>query len=126
MSNKRNSQPVVQAVESTQFADLVQPTTVQPTFAVPTSLVEANASVAAAPLPKLSELDKMALDLAKEKRKTVLAEARTAIANNDAAELGFKNVILQLYMKYSLTAADAIAEDGSILINGAVEQPKQS
>jgi hypothetical protein len=117
MKDKRNSQPVVQAVDSNL---------VQPTFDVPSTLVEANAPVAAAPLPKLSDLDKMALDLAKEKRKTVLAEAKTAIANNDAAELGFKNVILQLYMKYGLNANDAINENGDILINGAVEQPAQT
>jgi hypothetical protein len=115
MSNKRNSQPVVQAVDSNL---------VQPTFDVPATLVETNAPVAD-PLPKLSDLDKMALDLAKEKRKTVLAEAKTAIANNDAAELAFKYVVLQLYMKYSLTANDAINENGEIIIGGAVQQPTQ-
>jgi len=117
MKDKRNSQPVVQAVDSNL---------VQPTFDVPSTLVEANAPVAAAPLPKLSDLDKMALDLAKEKRKTVLAEAKTSIALNDSAELAFKYVVLQLYFKYNLSSSDAINENGEIIIGGAVEQSAQT
>jgi len=112
MKDKRNSQPVVQAVDSNL---------VQPTFDVPSTLVEANA-----PLPKLSDLDKMALDLAKEKRKTVLAEAKTSIALNDSAELAFKYVVLQLYFKYNLSSSDAINENGEIIIGGAVEQSAQT
>lgn len=72
----------------------------------------------------LMEVDKLTLDLAKEQRKTALAEAKTALANNEKAELAFKYVVLQLYMKYGLTDRDAISEQGEIIKNGAVQQQR--
>lgn len=80
------------------------------------------------PAPKmfLMEADKLSLDLAKEQRKTALAEAKTALANNEKAELAFKYVVLQLYMKYSLTDRDAISEQGEIIKDGAVQRPPQA
>lgn len=77
---------------------------------------------AEAPLPRLLEVDRLALELAKSKRQTALAEAKTALANNDNAELSYKYVVLQLYMKYGLTDRDAINETGEILKDGAVPQ----
>ena len=73
--------------------------------------------------PKLLDIDKAALDLARERRKTALAEAKTALAQNDNAELSYKYVILQIYMKYGLTDADAISEAGDIIKGGAL--PRQ-
>lgn len=73
--------------------------------------------------PKLAEVDRMALELAKSKRQTALAEAKTALAQNENAELAYKYVVLQLYMKYGLTERDAISEAGEILKDGAVQQP---
>lgn len=73
-----------------------------------------------APKPKLMNEDRLALDLAKERRATALADAKTALAKNETAELNFKYVVLQLYMKYGLSDRDAIAEDGTIVFNGAV------
>jgi hypothetical protein len=70
---------------------------------------------------KLMDIDKMALDLAKERRQTALAEAKTALAKNENAELAFKYVVLQLYMKYGLTDADAISEAGDIVRGGALQ-----
>lgn len=75
--------------------------------------------------PRLMDIDKMALDLAKERRQTALAEAKTALAKNENAELAFKYVVLQLYMKYGLTDADAISENGEIIKNGAIQQKPQ-
>jgi hypothetical protein len=77
-----------------------------------------------APTPKLGEVDRMALELAKSKRQTALAEAKTALAQNENAELAYKYVVLQLYMKYGLTERDAISENGDILKDGAVQQPQ--
>lgn len=74
------------------------------------------------PAPKLAEVDRLALELAKSKRQTALAEAKTALANNENAELAYKYVVLQLYMKYGLTERDAISEAGDILKDGAVQQ----
>lgn len=71
---------------------------------------------------RLHEVDRMALELAKSKRQTALAEAKTALANNENAELAYKYVVLQLYMKYGLTDRDAISEAGEIIKDGAVQQ----
>ena len=71
--------------------------------------------------PKLMDVDKFALDLAKERRQTALAEAKTALAKNETAELNFKYCVLQLYMKYNLTERDALSENGEIIIGGAVQ-----
>lgn len=68
---------------------------------------------------KLSELDKMALELAKANRRTALAQAEKALAQNESSELSYKYLILQLYMKYGLNSEDAIAENGDIIRGGA-------
>lgn len=78
--------------------------------------------------PRLADIDRMALELARQQRATALAEARTALAQNEKAELAYKYVVLQLYMKYGLTDADAISENGEIVRGGALmpnQQPKQ-
>ena len=72
-----------------------------------------------APL-KLAEIDRMALEVAKANRKTALANAEKALAQNETADLAYKYVVLQLYMKYGLTEADAITEGGEIIKNGAL------
>lgn len=76
------------------------------------------------PNPRLADMDRMALELAKSKRQTALAEAKTALANNENAELSYKYVVLQLYMKYGLTERDAISENGDIIKDGAVQVPQ--
>jgi hypothetical protein len=88
-------------------------------------------SVVPMPLPtapaRLSDIDRMALELARQQRLTALADARAAIAQNEKAELSYKYVVLQLYMKYGLTDADAISEQGDIVKGGALpqNQPRQ-
>lgn len=82
------------------------------------------AVVVPTPSTKLMEVDRLVLDLAKERRKTALAEAKTSLAQNDNAELAYKYVVLQIYMKYGLTEADAISEAGDIMKGGAL--PKQA
>lgn len=72
------------------------------------------------PIPRLAEVDRLALDLAKSQRQIALAEAKTALAQNEKAELAYKYVVLQLYMKYGLSEADAINENGEILKGGAL------
>lgn len=69
---------------------------------------------------KMSDTDRMVLELAKSKRQVALAEAKTALAQNENAELSYKYVVLQLYMKYGLTEKDAINENGEIIRGGAV------
>jgi len=82
-------------------------------------VVSAPASTANKVPEKMSDVDRLSLDLAKANRKTALAEAQTALAKNDNAELAYKYVVLQIYMKYGLTEADAITEAGEILRGGA-------
>lgn len=74
-----------------------------------------------ATVDKLSDVDRMALELSKSKRQTALAEAKTALAQNENAELSYKYIVLQLYMRYGLTEADAINENGDIIRGGAVQ-----
>jgi hypothetical protein len=68
---------------------------------------------------RLSELDKMTLELAKSNKKVALAQAEKAIAQNETADLAYKYVVLQIYMKYKLSEMDAIGEGGEIIRNGA-------
>ena len=82
------------------------------------------APVAPAPVTKMMEEDRLALELAKSRRETVLAQAKEALAKNENADLAYKYVVLQLYMKYGLTSADAISENGDIVRGGAVQQSK--
>jgi len=77
-----------------------------------------------APIEKLTEVDRLTLDLARTKRQTVQAEAKTALANNEKSELEYKYLILQVYMKYGLTADDALSEAGDIIRGGAVQKPQ--
>lgn len=86
------------------------------------SMVPVTDTAPKAPNEKLQEVDKMALELAKQRRQTALAEAKTALAQNENAELAYKYVVLQLYMKYGLTEADAISENGEIIHGGALPQ----
>lgn len=100
-------------------ANVVEPEVVQVTPVAP------PAPTFVPPSEKLSEVDVLNLDLARTKRATALAEAKTALANNENAELNFKYLVLQLYMKYGLTAQDAISEAGEIIRGGAASQKPQ-
>lgn len=63
---------------------------------------------------QMLETDVLQLQLAKSKRETALAEAKTAIANNEKAELNYKYIVLQLYFRYNLKATDSLTEEGVI------------
>jgi hypothetical protein len=91
----------------------------------PVQATPVEAQPAAPVTEKLSDTDRLSLDLAKAKRQTVLAEAKTALANNENAELQYRYLVLQLYMKYGLTAADAISEAGDIIRGGALQGATQ-
>lgn len=92
--------------------------------------VKQEASVVELPVPqpppveRLQEVDRLALELAKSRRQTALAEAKTALANNETAELSYKYVVLQIYMKYGLNEKDAISEAGEVLRGGANQVPQ--
>ena len=71
----------------------------------------------------LQEVDRLTLELAKANRQTALAKAKQALAENENAELSYKYIVLQLYMKYGLNENDAIGDDGKIL-RGQASQVK--
>jgi len=71
---------------------------------------------------KLSDVDRLTLELAKMKRQVAVAEAKAALAANENAELGYKYTVLQLYLKYGLTEVDAITEAGDIIPGGALSR----
>jgi hypothetical protein len=79
---------------------------------------------APAPAPEmLSEADKSSFELARMKQKLALAAAEKALAQNETAELNFKYLLLQLYVKYGLdTTVDALTEDGKIVRNALLNQ----
>jgi hypothetical protein len=77
---------------------------------------------AAPPILRMAEEDRLALELAKSRRETALAQAKEALAKNETSDIAYKYVVLQLYMKYGLTPSDAISENGEIVKNGAVQQ----
>lgn len=66
------------------------------------------------PIEKISEQDRLALDLAKERKLTAEAQLQTAQAKMQTADLAFRYVVLQLYHKYGLVITDQLSEDGSI------------
>jgi regulator of replication initiation timing len=65
--------------------------------------------------PSLQEADKLALELAKMNKRLAAVNAEKALAQNETADLHYKYVVLQIYMKYGLTPNDSIDENGNIL-----------
>ena len=63
----------------------------------------------------LSREDFLSLELMKQKKLTALANAEKALAQNEAAELAYANIVLHITIKYNLTSSDKILENGSIV-----------
>jgi len=68
---------------------------------------------------KIEETERLTLELAKQRR-------IAAIVANENAELAHKNLILQLYMKYNLSANDSIKEDTGEIVRGDTQIEKIS
>jgi hypothetical protein len=49
---------------------------------------------------RLTEEDRMKLELAKADKKIALANAEKAIAQNDLADMKYRNFVLELYVRY--------------------------
>ncbi len=66
---------------------------------------------------KIDDMDRMTLEVAKQRR-------LAAIASAEVADLAHKNLVMQLFLKYGLTAQDTIREDsGEIVRNGETASP---
>lgn len=62
----------------------------------------------------ISEVDKLVLELAKARKQIALVGSEKALAQQEAAEIGYRYVVLQIYMKYGLTDKDTLEENGVI------------
>lgn len=69
----------------------------------------------------LQDSDKMALEMAKMNKKLAISNAEKALAQNEVADLHYKYVVLQIYMKYGLNQNDSIDENGNIVRNGNIQ-----
>lgn len=74
-------------------------------------------------MEKIEEQDRLHLEMAKMNKKMATVSAEKAIAQAETAELQYKYIVLQLYMRYGLSAADGIDESGNI-VRGAVKDPE--
>lgn len=68
--------------------------------------------------------DKQVLEIAKLQKKLAEKEAQKALAENNSADLQYRYLILQLYMKYGMTALDALDEQGNIHRNYQQQKPQ--
>lgn len=79
--------------------------------------------VPAQPVEKISEEDRLNLELAKANRKVALANAEKALAQNESSEVNYRYVVLQIFMKYGMNPnADLLKEDGTVMRGGLAEQ----
>jgi hypothetical protein len=76
--------------------------------------IEAPVDSATKVSEKLSDTDKSNLDLVRMKRELALANAKTALAQSETAQVSYDNIILQLAMKYKLVDGDVISDAGEI------------
>lgn len=63
----------------------------------------------------MEEADKAILNQASINRKIALLQAEKILAQHELAEMTFKYIKIQLFMKYGLTPADQISETGDII-----------
>ena len=64
---------------------------------------------------RLGETERLTLEVARMNRKVALANAEKALAQNDSAELSYRYIMLQMYMKYGLSVeTDTIDEQGYV------------
>lgn len=81
--------------------------------------VPAPLQAAPVPVPVIEEADKAILSQASLNRRIALLQAEKILAQHELAEMTFKYIKVQLFMKYGLTANDQISETGEV-IKGAV------
>lgn len=81
------------------------------------SPAEMEAPAAPENVERLSDADMLSLERANNKRQLALANAKAATVEAEAAELSYKNLVMQLFMKHGLSQDDAINPDGSLRRN---------
>jgi len=75
---------------------------------------------------KISDLDRAVLEISKKDVLLAVANAKTALAEQEKAEVARKLVVTQIFMKYGLTQNDQLNEDGTIIRGGASNVEEES
>lgn len=63
---------------------------------------------------RLSDEDMLAVERSNNKRQLALATAKAAASDAELAEAQYKSLVLQLFLKYGLSAEDLINADGTV------------
>jgi len=63
---------------------------------------------------RMPDSDLLALERANTKRQLSLSDAKNSTLAAEAADMAYKNLVLQLFLKHGLTAEDTITVDGTI------------
>jgi hypothetical protein len=66
---------------------------------------------------KLDQIDSMKISIAKLEKDRFLALAEKALAQSETAEAKYRCAVLEIFLKYGLSTADHILEDGTIKRN---------
>lgn len=67
----------------------------------------------------LSQEDMLSIERAQAKLELAALTARAASSESELAQMQYKNIIMQLFMKYGLSKSDTINRDGTITKNGS-------
>jgi len=62
----------------------------------------------------ISDADALALERARMHLKLITKDSERALAENKSAEMQYKYLVLQVYLKYGLKENDALDEQGNI------------
>lgn len=74
----------------------------------------------ASKVDRISEVDRMSINLMELSRKLAFALAEKAAAEAQLEEFKYKNTVLQIYLKYGLSSNNVIDEKGNV----SIEEPK--
>lgn len=67
---------------------------------------------------KISEVDQLKLQAAKDAKTTAKVKVDLALAESNLAEMTYRYAILQTFHKYNMSSLDSLSEDGTIIKNG--------
>ena len=68
---------------------------------------------------KITDLDRMNIELMKSHRREALANAKAAVAEQEKLEVQYQMMVQQLFSKYGLGAQDRVDDSGNIIRGGS-------
>jgi hypothetical protein len=97
--------------------------TVEPTVQEPSPFVQASGNAQPPQVPDvLVPEDLRVFEISLSNNKLARLTAEKAIAEANSADANHRYIMLQIFVKYGLTAQDAISEQGAIVRGGAVQK----